>query len=304
MLYDVLIIGSGPAGITAAIYAKRANLKVAMFERDTPGGQLSKYNEIENYTGAKKVAGYELATMMIDHAYELNIEVIYDEVIAVELDGNKKILKTPSAVYESKAVIVATGNVPRRLGVPNEDKLAMNGISWCAICDGPLYKDRKLVVIGGGNSAVEEAAYLATLATHITIVQNLADLTADMKAQDILRAMPNVDFRYNSVVDRFEMNDQGMTGVTIKNNKGELETISADGCFEYIGLIPVTDFIQNLGITNQWGYVEANEKMETKVPGVYSAGDVNVKQIRQVITAAADGAIAAQNVLKYLETWK
>ncbi len=304
MLYDVLIIGTGPAGITAGIYAKRANLKVAMFEKDTPGGQLSKYNEIENYTGAKKVAGYELATMMIDHAYELDIEVIYDEVTKVELEGNIKKVITPNGTYETKAVIIASGNVPRRLGVENEDKLAMNGISWCAICDGPLYKDRKLVVIGGGNSAVEEAAYLATLATHVTIVQNLDFLTADPKAQDILKKMTNVDYRFGSVVDKFEMDDKGLTGVTIKNTKGEKETISAEGVFEYVGLIPVTTFVKDLGITNQWGYVIANEKMETAVPGIYAAGDVIVKQIRQVITAAADGAIAAQNALKYIESWE
>jgi len=304
MLYDVLIIGTGPAGITAGIYAKRANLKVAMFEKDTPGGQLSKYNEIENYTGAKKVAGYELATMMIDHAYELDIEVIYDEVTKVENSGNIKKVITPNATYETKTVIVASGNVPRRLGVENEDALAMNGISWCAICDGPLYKERKLVVIGGGNSAVEEAAYLATLATHVTVVQNLDFLTADPKAQDILKGMPNVDFRFGSVVSKFEMENNTLTGVTIQNNKGEKETISAEGVFEYVGLIPVTTFIKDLGITNQYGYVVANEKMETAVPGIYAAGDVTVKQIRQVITAASDGAIAAQNALKYIESWK
>ena len=304
MLYDVLIIGTGPAGITAGIYAKRANLKVAMFEKDTPGGQLSKYNEIENYTGAKKVAGYELATMMIDHAYQLDIEVIYDEVTKVEIDGQVKKVVTPSATYETKAVIIASGNVPRRLGVENEDALAMNGISWCAICDGPLYKGRKLVVVGGGNSAVEEAAYLATLATHVTVVQNLDDLTADPKAQDILRSMPNVDFRYGSVVSKFEMENNTLTGVTIQNKQGEKETISAEGVFEYVGLIPVTTFVKDLGITNDWGYVIANEKMETKVPGIYAAGDVTVKQIRQVITAASDGAIAAQNALKYIESWK
>jgi thioredoxin reductase (NADPH) len=275
-----------------------------MFERDTPGGQLSKYNEIENYTGTKKVAGYELATMMIDHAYELGIEVIYDEVTEVKVEGNVKKVITPNGTYETKTVIVATGNVPRRLGVENEDALAMNGISWCAICDGPLYKERKLVVIGGGNSAVEEAAYLATLATHVTVVQNLDFLTADPKAQDILTSMPNVDFRFGSVVTKFEMENNTLTGVTIKNNKGESETISAEGVFEYVGLIPVTTFIKDLGITNQWGYIEANEKMETAIPGIYAAGDVIVKQIRQVITAAADGAIAAQNALKYIESWK
>ncbi len=304
MLYDVLIIGTGPAGITAGIYAKRANLKVAMFEKDTPGGQLSKYNEIENYTGAKKMAGYELATLMIDHAYELGVEVIYDEVTKVELDGNKKRLHTPSGIYESKVVIVATGNVPRRLGVENEDELAMNGISWCAICDGPLYKERKVVVIGGGNSAVEEASYLSTLATHVTVVQNLDDLTADKKAQDILKKQPNVDIHYGSVVNKFLKDDQGLKGVQIKKKDGSLLDIDADGVFEYVGLIPVTTMVKDLGITNDYGYILANEKMETAVPGIYGAGDVNQKQIRQVVTATADGAIAVQNALRYLETWE
>ncbi len=303
MLYDVLIIGTGPAGITAGIYAKRANLKVAMFEKDTPGGQLSKYNEIENYTGAKKVAGYELATMMIDHAYDLGVEVLYDEVTKVELDGNVKKVITPNETYEAKVVIVATGNVPRRLGVENEEFLAMNGISWCAICDGPLYKGRKVVVVGGGNSAVEEASYLSTLASHVTVVQNLPTLTADKKAQDILLKQENVDIFYSTLVDKFEMNETGLTGVVIKDENGNKQTVEADGVFEYVGLIPVTDMVKDLGITNKYGYVEANEKMETKIPGVYGAGDVIAKQIRQVVTATADGAIAVQNALRYLETW-
>jgi len=303
-MYDVLIIGSGPAGITAGIYAKRANLKVAMFEKDTPGGQLSKYNEIENYTGYKKMAGYELATAMIDHAYDIGVEVIYDEVVKVELDGKVKKVITPSETYETKVVIIATGNVPRRLGVENEDELAMNGISWCAICDGPLYKDRKVIVIGGGNSAVEEASYLATLATHVTVVQNLDTLTADPKAQDILLKMKNVDIYYGSVVKKFLKDDKGLTGAIISDKEGKETTIYADGVFEYVGLIPVTDFVKNLGITNKYGYIEANEKMETAVPGVFGAGDVIVKQIRQVVTATADGAIAVQNALRYLETWE
>ncbi|MDX9692099.1 MAG: FAD-dependent oxidoreductase [Acholeplasmataceae bacterium] len=303
-MYDVLIIGTGPAGITAGIYAKRANLKVAMFEKDTPGGQLSKYNEIENYTGYKKMAGYELATAMIDHAYDIGVEVIYDEVTKVELEGNVKKVVTPSTTYEAKVVIVASGNIPRRLGVENEDELAMNGISWCAICDGPLYKDRKVIVIGGGNSAVEEASYLATLATHVTVVQNLDTLTADPKAQDVLLKMKNVDIYYGSVVKKFTKDDKGLTGAVIADKEGKETTITGDGVFEYVGLIPVTDFVKDLGITNKYGYIEANEKMETAVPGIFGAGDVIVKQIRQVVTATADGAIAVQNALRYLETWE
>jgi thioredoxin reductase (NADPH) len=303
-MYDVLIIGSGPAGITAGIYAKRANLKVAMFEKNVPGGQLVNYSEIENYTGFMKLAGHELAMSMLNHAEDIGVEIIYDEVTKIELDGNIKKVITPNETYDAKAVIIATGNVPRRLGVENEDELAMNGISWCAICDGPIYKDRKVVVIGGGNSAVEEAAYLTTLASHVTVVQNLDFLTADPKAQDVLKKATNVDFHYGSVVKKFLKDDKGLTGVIIINNDGVETTIEADGAFEYVGMIPVTDMVKHLGITTDYGYIETNERLETKVPGIFAAGDVINKQIRQVVTATGDGAVATQNVLKYLETFE
>lgn len=304
MLYDVLIVGAGPAGITAGIYAKRANLNVAMFEASAPGGQLVNYNEIENYTGFKKMAGYELATAMIDHAYDIGVEVIYEGVTKVEVKGNIKIVTTPENTYETKAVIIATGNVPRRLGVENEDQLASNGISWCAICDGPLYKGQDIVVIGGGNSGVEEASYLTTLANHVTVVQDLDFLTADKKAQDILLKATNLDFRFGARVIKFVKGDDGLEGVVIKTKDGKEETLKATGAFEYVGMIPVTDMVKNLGITTDYGYIEANDKMETKVPGIFGAGDVIVKHIRQVVTATNDGAIATQSVLKYLETWE
>jgi len=303
-MYDVLIIGSGPAGITAGIYAKRANLKVAMFEKNVPGGQLVNYNEIENYTGYSKMAGHELAMAMLNHAEDIGVEIIYDDVTKVDVDGDIRKVVAAGNTYETRAVIIATGNVPRRLGVENEDELAMNGISWCAICDGPIYKDRKVVVVGGGNSAVEEAAYLTTLATHVTVVQNLDFLTADPKAQDILKKAENVDFHFGSVVKKFLRDDKGLTGVVITDKEGNETTIDADGVFEYVGMIPVTDMVKDLGITNDYGYIEANEKMETKVPGIFAAGDVINKQIRQVVTATGDGAVAAQNVLRYLEQFK
>ena len=304
MLYDVLIVGAGPAGITAGIYAKRANLNVAMFESSAPGGQLVNYNEIENYTGFKKMAGYELATAMIDHAYDIGVEVIYEGVTKVEVKGNIKVVTTPENTYETKAVIIATGNIPRRLGVENEDQLASNGISWCAICDGPLYKGQDIVVIGGGNSGVEEASYLTTLANHVTVVQDLDFLTADKKAQDILLKATNVEFRFGAKVTKFIKGDDGLEGVVIKKKDGEEETLKATGAFEYVGMIPVTDMVKDLGITTDYGYILANDKMETKVPGIFGAGDVIVKHIRQVVTATNDGAIATQSVLKYLETWE
>ena len=305
MLYDVLIIGAGPAGMTAGIYAKRANLKVAMFEKYVPGGQIVNTAEIENYTGFQKTTGYQLATEMLNHSESIGVELIYDEVTEVIDEGSIKKLITPTTTYEAKVVILATGTVPRRLGVENEDMFASNGISWCAICDGPMYKGEDVLVIGGGNSAVEEASYLATITNKVTVIQNLDKLTSDKKAQDILTAKENVDFRFSSQVNKFLKNDDNtLKGVEITNAEGNKEEIYAKGVFEYVGLIPVTTMVSNLGITDSYGYVKANEKMETAVPGIFSAGDVNVKQIRQVVTATADGAIAVQNALKYLETWK
>lgn len=304
MIYDVLIIGAGPAGMTASIYAKRANLNVAMFEKYVPGGQIVNTAEIENYPGFKKGPGYALATAMLEHTESLEIPLIFDEVTNIVDEGSIKKVITPIQTYETKTVLVATGTVPRRLGVLNEDRFASNGISWCAICDGPIYKDQRVVVIGGGNSAVEEAIYLATLATHVTVIQNLPNLTADKKAQDILRKAENVDYRFSAKVLEFVEEDGKLKGVLIENSQGKEELIEADGVFEYIGLIPTTEMVKGLNIANQFGYLEVNEKMETKVPGVFAAGDVTVKQIRQVVTATSDGAVAAQNILKYLETWE
>lgn len=305
MLYDILIIGAGPAGMTAGIYAKRANLKVAMMEKYIPGGQIVDTGEIENYTGSQKMSGYELATNMLNHTKSLDVELIYDEVLEIKDLGKTKEIITPNTTYKTKVVIIASGAVPRRLGVENEDQLASQGISWCAICDGPMYKDKDVIVIGGGNSGVEEAAYLATLANSVTVIQDLDKLTADKKAQDILLSKDNVVVKYSSKVNKFLMTeDFKMKGAEITNANGEVEEVLADGVFEYIGLIPVTSFAKDLGITNQMGNILVNEKMETAVQGIYSAGDVNHKQIRQVVTATSDGAIAVQNALKYLETWE
>ena len=305
MLYDILIIGAGPAGMTAGIYAKRANLNIAMFEKYVPGGQIVNTNEIENYTGYQKMSGFELATNMLNHTESLGVPLIYEEVLTVEDHGNIKKVITPNNTYETKVVIVASGTVPRRLGVENEDMLASRGISWCAICDGPFYKGRDVIVIGGGNSGVDEASYLATLASSVKVIQDLDHLTADKKSQEILLAKENVELFLGTKVNKFLIDDKGsLRGVEVTNNKGEISEITGAGAFEYIGLVPITNFLDNLGVTDKMGYVFANEFMETKIPGIYSAGDVNQKQIRQVVTATADGAIAVQNALKYLDSWK
>lgn len=303
-MYDVIIIGAGPAGITAGIYAKRANLKVAVIEKNAPGGQMVSTSEIENYTGFAKSTGVDLAMEMFNHGMTLGVEYIFDEIIEVK-NGNVKEVVTPTQTLKAKSIIIATGASPRKLGLEHEEALSSRGISWCAICDGPIYKDRVVVVVGGGNSAVEEASYLATLATHVTIVQNLDKLTADQKSIDILLSKDNVDIIYESLVDAFLIDeDKKLVGVRVKDKAGNTEDIKTDGVFEYIGLKPATKPFKPLGILNDYGYIPTNEKMETNLAGIYAAGDVREKQIRQVVTATSDGAIATQNVLKYLETWE
>jgi thioredoxin reductase (NADPH) len=302
-MYDLVIIGAGPAGLTAAIYAQRANLKTIMIEKSAPGGQIVNTGEIENYTGFTKLSGGDLALNMFNHAMALGVEYGYGDVRSVQKVDNVFKIVTDQETYESKACIVASGMIQRKLGLEHEERLSANGISWCAICDGPIYKGEDVVVIGGGNSAVEESSYLATLVNHLTIVQNLPHFTADKKSIDHLNKQPNVTAYFNSLVTQFIVENDKLTGVEITNSKTEEKTIvPCKGVFEYIGWNPNTYMLKGLNITNAWGYIEANEKMETAIPGLFAAGDVRVKQIRQVVTATADGAIAVQNVLRYLES--
>ena len=302
MIYDVIIVGAGPAGIAAAIYAKRANLKVVVFEGNVPGGQLVNYSEIENYPGTKTFSSIELATDMLNHLMTLEVDVKYEKVNQVNKPNDVFEVTSDYETYQSHAVIIATGNEPRRLGVENEDQLAYNGISWCAICDGPIYKGKDVVVIGGGNSAVEEAQYLSTFTKSVTIVQNLDKLTAEAKANEKLLNTPNVTVHFGAKVEKFLKDQKGLTGVVITQHDGALLEIPADGVFEYVGMRPVTDMVSHLGVTTPYGYIQANVKMETAVKGLFACGDVTDKQIRQVVTAAGDGAVAAQNVVKYIES--
>lgn len=301
-MYDTIIIGAGPAGLTAAIYAARANLKALMIEKGAPGGQIVNTNEIENYTGFQKLSGGDLALNMFNHAMALGANYTFGDVKSVTKEKDVFKVTTEDNTYETKTVIIATGMLPRTLGVENEEQLKSNGISWCAICDGPIYKGEDVIVVGGGNSAVEESIYLASLVKHLTIVQNLAQLTADKKSIDILNKAKNVTVLYETVVDKFLIGDNDkLSGAVVKDKNGKLKTITAQGVFEYIGWNPVTYMVKDLGVTDKWGYMLSNEKMETTIPGLLAAGDVRQKQIRQVVTATSDGAVAVQNVLKYLE---
>lgn len=303
--YDVIIIGAGPAGMTAAIYAARADMKVLMLDKLAPGGQIINTNEIQNYTGAGTINGAELAYKMFEHTQELNIEFDYRTVKAVKDNGNEKVVycEEENKEFTGHSIILATGTRPRCLDIPGEDKFRGNGISWCAICDGAQYRDKDVVVIGGGNSAVEESIFLAGIVKSLTIV-TMFDLTADPIACDKLRAMNHVTiYPYQDILEF--TGEQKLEGVHFKSTKtGEENTISCDGVFEYIGLTPTTEFLKDTGLLNDYGYITVNEKMETSIPGIYGAGDCITKNLRQVITACADGAIAAQEASHYVEKLK
>ncbi|WP_421899694.1 NAD(P)/FAD-dependent oxidoreductase [Maridesulfovibrio sp.] len=304
--YDVLIIGAGPAGMTAAIYAIRANMSVLMIDKLSPGGQMVNTNEIENYTGSGSVNGAELSMQMFEHTQELGVEFDYKTVLDIVDNGETKtvICEEDDARFETRTIIIATGTVPRRLNVAGEDNFAGTGISWCAICDGAQYRDKNVVVIGGGNSAVEESIYLAGITSSLTIV-TMFDLTADPKACDQLRAMDNVTI--HPYQDVLEFTGEGsLDGVRFKSTKEDATEhhVKCDGVFEYIGLMPTSESFKHLGILNDFGFIEVDDEMNSSVKGIYGAGDITSKKLRQIITACSDGAIAANSAAKYVESLK
>lgn len=299
--YDVIIVGAGPAGMTAAIYAARADMNVLLLDKLAPGGQIINTNEIQNYPGVGTINGAELAYQMFEHTQQFdNIAFDYGTVKSITDEGKVKrvLCEEDDKEFTAKAIILATGTRPRCLDIPGEDKFRGNGISWCAICDGAQYRDRDVVVIGGGNSAVEESIYLAEMAKKVTVVTML-DLTADPMACDKLKSLPNVE-----VYEWFDIKEflpgAVFTGLRAVSSKtGEEIVVYGDGAFEYIGLQPVTEPFADLGILESHGYIEANERMETAVPGIFGAGDSNSKLLRQIVTACSDGAVAAQSAAAY-----
>lgn len=302
MQYDIIIIGAGPAGMTAAIYAKRANMNVLMLDRLAPGGQIINTNEIQNYTGTGTINGADLAMQMYEHTMELGIEMDYATVTGIRTEGTAKriLCLEEDKEFTAKAVIIATGTKPRMLHIRGEDKYAGSGISWCAICDGPAYKGKDVVIIGGGNSAVEESLYLCEMVKSLTVV-TMFDLTADPIVCDLLRANEKVTiYPYQDILEFY--GEKRIGGVRFKSTKtGEERTVDCDGVFEYIGQTPMTEAFEDLKILDDFGYIIADDRMATTQPGIYGAGDCITKHLRQIVTACADGAIAAQEAAKYVK---
>ncbi|MCG0820704.1 thioredoxin reductase (NADPH) [Lactiplantibacillus plantarum] len=299
--YDVIIIGAGPAGMTAALYASRANLSVLLLDRGIYGGQMNNTAAIENYPGFKSVLGPDLAKDMYESATQFGAEYAYGSVESVEDRGDVKIVTTDSDTFETKALVIGTGSEYRKLGVTGENTYGGRGVSYCAVCDGAFFRNKHVVVVGGGDSAIEEGTYLTQLADKVTVIHRRDQLRAQQILQDRAFANPKMEFVWNSNVTEIIGDDKKVTGVKVNNNKtGEDSEIAVDGVFIYVGINPITKPFSNLGITDENGWIETNDHMETKVPGIFAVGDVRKKDLRQVATAVGEGGTAGQGVYTYI----
>ena len=304
-IYDVVIIGAGPAGMTAAVYTSRANLSTLMIERGIPGGQMANTEEVENYPGFDHILGPELSTKMFEHAKKFGAEYAYGDVTEI-IDGEQyKTIISGKKHYKTRAIILSTGAEWKKMGIPGESELGGRGVSYCAVCDGAFFKNKNLIVVGGGDSAVEEGVYLTRFANKVTIVHRRDQLRAQKILQDRAFANEKIDFIWNSTVKEIHEKDGKVGSVTLVSTVDETEkVVETDGVFIYIGMVPLTAPFKNLGIVNEAGYIVTNEKMETSVAGIFAAGDVRDKTLRQIVTATGDGSIAAQAVQHYVEELK
>ena len=298
---DVIIIGAGPGGMTAALYAARANLDVALIEQGLPGGQMNNTDVVENYPGFVSIRGRELGQKMYENVQANGIEEINGIVTKVEVEDHVKKVYIGDEVYEAKTIIIATGAVHRVLSVPGEDEFTGRGVSYCAICDGNFFRDKHVLVVGGGDSALEEGLYLAQLANKVTVIHRRDELRAYKNLQERAFANPKMEFVWDTVVDEVVGNQLKMTGVKVHNTKTKVESvIEGDGLFIYVGMDPNTEPFRHLGITDPKGWIVTNDQMATVLPGVYAIGDVRAKDLRQITTAVAEGTIAATQVFNYL----
>lgn len=300
-MYDTMIIGAGPAGMTAALYAARSNLKVALLERGIYGGQMNNTAEIENYPGYAHISGPELAEKMFEPLENLGVEHLFGQVEKIEDQGEYKRIITEDEVFETKTVILASGANHRHLGVPGEEEYNSRGVSYCAVCDGAFFRDEDLLVVGGGDSAVEEAIFLTRFAKSVTIVHRRDQLRAQKLLQERAFANEKISFIWDSVVKEIKGDNRKVTSVVFENVKtGQSSEADFGGVFVYVGLDPVSDFVKDLGICDEAGWIVTDQHMKTALDGIYAIGDVRQKDLRQITTAVGDGAVAGQEVYKYI----
>ncbi|MDN7145809.1 thioredoxin-disulfide reductase [Liquorilactobacillus mali] len=304
--YDVVVIGAGPGGMTAALYASRANLSVLMLDRGIYGGQMNNTAEVENYPGFKSILGPDLAKEMYESSTQFNAEYAYGNVEEVTVAENGvKTIKTDSDTFETYALIIATGSQYKKLGVTGEQEYSGRGVSYCAVCDGAFFRDRDVVVVGGGDSAIEESSYLSKLVKEVNVVHRRDELRAQKILQDRAFENPKIQFTWDTVLTSIEGDGKKVTGVKTLNKKtGDESVVPTDGVFIYVGLVPMTEPFESLNVTDEQGWIVTDEKMQTKIPGIFAIGDVRKKELRQIATAVGDGGIAGQGAYNYLETLK
>jgi thioredoxin reductase (NADPH) len=301
MRYDVIIIGGGPAGLSAAIYSARGGLKTAVFEKGMIGGQINVTEDVENYPGFEKpLSGFELTSKMQAQAERFGANIIEEEIIALGMEGLCKVIETDSGKYRAKSVIICTGAHPRRLNVPGEERLTGRGVSYCATCDGALYRDKVVAVVGGGDSAIEEGIFLTRFASKVIVVHRRDELRAQKIIQERAFANPKMEFVWNSVIQEIH-GDTKVSKLEIVNRlTKEITMMPVDGLFIYVGILPNNDLLESRIELDSAGFVLTDEYMHTNVPGVYAAGDIRTYRIRQVVTATSDGAIAAWSAEKWI----
>lgn len=303
LFFDTVILGGGPAGLSAAIYASRGNIKTAIVDITMFGGQPSNYLEIENYPGFPTSGGYDLMEKFEEHADKFGVEKFpMQEIQSVDLRSEIKTIETLDTIFKTKSIIIATGAQASKLGIPGEKEFLGKGVSYCAVCDGAFYRNKTVCVIGGGNAAVEEAGYLTKFADKVYIIHRRDKLRADKIVQERAFNNPKIEFVWNTIPLEIK-GENNVESLIIKNiSTNEIQEIKTDGVFPYIGFTPNVDLFNGQVNQNNQGFIETDVTMKTSVEGVFAAGDVRNTPLRQVITAASDGATAACSCVKYLET--
>jgi thioredoxin reductase (NADPH) len=305
-MYDLTIVGGGPGGLSAAIYAMRAAMKTVLVEKSAPGGQINLSNEVENYPGFEHISGAELSMKLAEHARSYDLDEISDEVAAVEPGlGHHTVRLADGRSLQTHAVILATGGSPRKLGIPGEENYYGQGVSYCAVCDGFFFRGKEVIVVGGGDSACEEALYLAKLASKVYLVHRRDALRASMILQQRVKADCNIEILWNSVLTEIKAGDQGVNSVTIQDTQTrQLRDMPIDGVFIFIGFVPNNQLVPAGIRLNSEGFVITDEKCETSIPGIYAVGDLRERYARQIVLAAGDGCLAALAGAHYVETRK
>ncbi len=301
-MYDIIVIGAGPAGLTAALYALRADKTVLVLEKATFGGQITFSPQIENYPGFAKMSGNEFADKLVDQVINQGADIEMETVTAIRDNGDTKTVITEDGEHEAKAVIIATGVKHRQTGLPNENELVGEGISYCAVCDGAFFKGQTVAVLGGGNSALQEAVLLSDGCEKVYVIQNLDYFTGEARLVEKLKEKDNVEFIMGTVIS--SLNGEGsLESLTLrKEADGSESELKVNGLFVAIGLIPNNKIFEEIAGLDEWGYIDSDESCLTKTEGVFVAGDCRKKQIRQITTAAADGSVAALAACRYIDS--